>query len=125
MGVSTRELVKLSARVAEEKKAGDLVVLDLKGISSVTDYFMICSGTSDTNVRAIADTVREKLEEKGIRALGVEGYSDGTWILLDYVDFVLHIFHYEKRVIYALEDLWSDAKQVTFRRAAKTIREAP
>ena len=64
----------------------------------MTDSFIICSGSSDTNVRAIADAVREKLKEAGVKPFGVEGYREGTWILMDYIDFVFHIFHFEKRL---------------------------
>jgi len=95
---------------AEGKKATDIVALDLRGISSVTDYFVICSGSSDINVKAIADAVQEKLSAAGVKPFGVEGRTEGTWVLLDYVDCVFHIFHHEKRATFALEDLWSDAK---------------
>ncbi len=97
---------------AEDKKAEDVVVLDLEGISSVTDFFLIAGGGSDTHVRAISDGIREKLAQEGIEPLGVEGYNEGTWILLDYVDFVVHVFHREKRIFFALEHLWSDAARL-------------
>ena len=114
---TTRDWVRLAVRAAEEKKAQNLVALDLRGLSSVTDYFIVCSGTSDTHVRAIAEAVREKLAEKGQRPFGHEGAQEGTWVLLDYVDWVMHVFHQEKRLFYAIEDLWADAKKVTFRAA--------
>lgn len=115
----TRDWVRLAVRAAEARKAQDLVALDLRNLSSVTDYFLVCGGTSDTHVRAIADAVREKLEEKGQRPFSFEGYADGTWVLLDYVDFVIHVFHYEKRLFYGIEDLWADAKKLAFRAPAK------
>lgn len=115
----TRDLVRLAVRAAEDRKAQDLAALDLRDLSSVTDYFIVCGGTSDTHVRAIADAVREHLEKKGQRPFSLEGYQEGTWVLLDYVDFVVHIFHYEKRLFYGIEDLWADAKKVAFRAATK------
>ena len=118
MGSKTMELLEVALRAAEERRATDPVVLDLRGISTVTDYFIICSGTSDTNVRAIADNVEAKLREAGVRPFGMEGYKEGTWVLMDYVDFVLHIFHFEKRLAFALEDLWKDAKRLSLPEAA-------
>jgi len=117
MAKTTRDFVRAAVRAAEDRKAQDLLTLDLRGRSPVTDYFVLASGTSDTHVRAIADHVREKLAEAGQRPYSFEGYEDGTWVLIDYVDFVVHVFHAEKRVYFGLEELWSDAKRVTFRAA--------
>jgi ribosome-associated protein len=115
---TTRDMVRLAVRTAEGHKAKDLKTLDLRGLSSVTDYFVVCSGTSDTHVRAIAEAVREKLREKGQRPYSAEGIEEGTWVLLDFVDFVVHVFHYEKRIFYGIEELWADAKEVVFRAPA-------
>jgi ribosome-associated protein len=112
MGLTTIELLQTAIRAAESRKATDSVILDLRGISSVTDFFIICSGTSDTTVKAIADAVEETLKKEGHPPLGVEGRQEKTWILLDYVDFVVHIFQHEKRLAFALENLWEDAKRV-------------
>lgn len=123
-----RDLLRVAVRAAEERKARDVSTLDLRGLSSVTDYFVLCSGTSDTHVRAIADFVSEELKRKGQRPFSLEGYREGTWVLLDYVDFVVHVFHQEQRVFYGIEELWADAKQVAFRApAAKkgASRKAP
>jgi ribosome-associated protein len=126
---TTRDLVKLAVRAAEDRKAQQLAALDLRGLSTVTDYFVVCSGTSDTHVRAIADAVREKLLAKGQRPFSLEGYAEGTWVLLDYVDFVVHVFHYEKRLFYGIEELWADAKSLALGAAAAkkpaTKRSAP
>lgn len=116
------EFLRIGAEAAEGKKAQNLTVLDLRGLSSVTDYFVICSGSSDTNVRAIADAVQETLKEAGLRPFGVEGYQEGTWILLDYVDFVFHVFHVEKRLTFALEDLWKDAPRLDFSKPAAAAK---
>lgn len=109
---TVRDLVRAAVRAAEEKKAKDVKAIDLRGLSAVTDYMVIATGSSDTNVRAIAEGVREKLLEKGERPFSTEGLSEGTWVLLDYVDFVLHVFHHEKRAYFGLEQLWADAKPV-------------
>jgi len=109
---TVRDLVRTAVRAAEEKKAKDVKAIDIRGLSAVTDYMIIATGSSDTNVRAIADSVREKLLEKGERPFSVEGLREGSWVLLDYVNFVVHIFHYEKRLYFGLEELWADAKPV-------------
>lgn len=109
---TVRDLVRVAVRAAEEKKAKDVKAIDIRGLSAVTDYMIIATGSSDTNVRAIAEGVREKLLEKGERPFSLEGLQEGSWVLLDYVDFVVHVFHYEKRVYFGLEELWADAKPV-------------
>jgi len=98
-------------RACSERKAVDGVVLDLAGISDATDRFVIVSGTSDTHVRAIAEHVLETLRQMGARAHHVEGLPAGRWVLLDYVDFVVHVFHPALREFYQLERLWGDAPQ--------------
>jgi len=109
---TVRDLVRVAVRAAEEKKAKDVKAIDIRGLSAVTDYMIIATGSSDTNVRAIAEGVREKLLERGERPFSVEGLQEGSWVLLDYVDFVVHVFHYEKRVYFGLEELWADARPV-------------
>lgn len=92
-----------------ERKAMDGVVLDLRGVSDATDYFVVVSGTSDTHVRAVAEHVLDALRNKGVRPHHVEGLAAGRWVLLDFVDFVVHIFHPALREFYQLERLWGDA----------------
>jgi ribosome-associated protein len=116
---TVRELVRAAVGAAEEKKAKDVKAIDMRGLSAVTDYMVIASGSSDTNVRAIADGIREKLLEQGERPFSVEGVNEGSWVLLDYVDFVVHVFHYEKRLFFGLEELWADAKPVSIAAAAE------
>ena len=94
------------------KKALNLSLLDMRGLTSFTDYFFICSGTSDRQVQAIAEGVREVLEEKGVRPLGIEGTLEGKWILMDYEDVVVHIFLEPVRQFYDLEGLWVDAPRI-------------
>lgn len=96
------------AGILEEKKAKDLSTIDIKDISILADYFIICSGTSTTHIRTLADEVEEKMEKVGIRVLHKEGYNSARWILLDYGSVVIHIFHEEDRGFYNLERLWSD-----------------
>ncbi|HEX5726173.1 MAG TPA: ribosome silencing factor [Longimicrobiaceae bacterium] len=100
------------ARVADllaDRKALNVVLLDLRGLSSATDWFVIASGTSDTHVGAIADHVIEELRKAGTRPLNVEGARAGRWVLIDYFDFVVHVFHPAARDFYQLERLWGDA----------------
>ena len=95
---------------ADEKKARDIVQMDMIGLMSTNDYFVICSANTATQVRAIADNIEEKMEKAGISFLHKEGYREGEWVLLDYGDTVAHIFQQEAREYYALERLWGDAK---------------
>jgi ribosome-associated protein len=92
-----------------DRKAVDVVLLDLRGISTATDFFIVASGRSDTHVTAVAEHVVDELREAGVRAAGVEGMRGGRWVLLDYVDFVVHVFHPAAREFYQLERLWGDA----------------
>jgi ribosome-associated protein len=92
-----------------ERNARDPVLLDLRNLSDATDWFVIASGDSDTHVRAIADNVLERAERHGVRPAGVEGKGSGTWVLLDYIDVVVHIFVPRVRDFYRLEELWGDA----------------
>jgi ribosome-associated protein len=101
--------LELAIAACGERKAVDGVVLDLRTLSEAADYFLVVSGTSDTHVRAIADHVLETLAAQGARAHHVEGLTQGRWVLLDYVDFVVHVFHPALRSFYQLEGLWVDA----------------
>jgi ribosome-associated protein len=97
---------------ADGKQALDIVVLDLRAASGFTDFFVICSGANPRQIRAIADAVSEKLREEDVRPAHVEGYERSEWILLDYFDFIVHVFSKETRAFYALERLWGDADRV-------------
>ena len=103
------EGVRRAADLALELKAVGVVVLDLRGISSATDYFVIASGTSDVQVKAIAEHVVDELKKDKVRPSHVEGMTGGRWVLLDYIDFVVHVFHPQARDFYQLENLWGDA----------------
>ena len=95
-----------------DRKAVDPVILDLRGLTAATDFFVIVSGTSDAHVRGMAEHLIEALAPQGVRPHHVEGLPQGRWVLLDYVDFVVHVFHPELRDFYQLERLWSDAALV-------------
>lgn len=103
------ERLQAMAEAALERNARDGVVLDLRGLSDATDYFLVASGESDTHTRSIAENVRERLEEHGETPAGVEGREAGRWILLDYIDIVVHVFLPRVREYYQLERLWGDA----------------
>lgn len=107
--LTSLNLAKAAGRLALSKKGFDVKILKLKSISSICDYFVIASGEADVQVRAIAKTVEEELIKLGVKPLHREGYTAGKWILLDYVDVVIHIFHDATRQFYALEKLWGDA----------------
>lgn len=104
--------VRHAVAAAQEKKAEDLRVLELAGVTDFTDFFIICTGANARQVQAIADAVEERLRDLGHRPLHVEGYQRGHWVLLDYGDFVLHAFQPEQRKFYGLDKLWVDAEEV-------------
>ncbi|HEY7682845.1 MAG TPA: ribosome silencing factor [Gemmatimonadales bacterium] len=106
------EELSVAVQAIDDLKGRDIVVLDLRGLSEATDYFVVASGTSDAHVRGIAESVLAKLHRRGVRAHHVEGLSGGRWVLLDFVDFVVHLFHPETRSFYRLERLWSDAPEI-------------
>jgi ribosome-associated protein len=106
------ERILLALHAAGEKKVIDSIVLDLREIASFTDYFLLMSGTNERQVQAISDGIVETLKKAGTPALRVEGYKTAEWILLDYGDFVVHVFDEKARKFYDLERLWRDSKQV-------------
>jgi len=108
--ISSRSLSKLVGSYALEKKASKIEILDLRKLTDITDYFVICSAEVALHARAIADHITGNLEKKGIKSWHSEGYQSSRWILLDYVDVVVHIFLEESREFYGLEKLWGDAK---------------
>ncbi len=109
-----KEILPVVVDAILDRKGEDVAVLDMMGCSSITDYFIVCHGRSTRQVQAISDRVEEKLKkEVKVRPAHVEGYSGGEWILLDYIDFVVHVFTEEKRKYYELERLWSDAPLVS------------
>jgi ribosome-associated protein len=104
--------VDRAVTAAEDKKAEELVVLDLRKAAGFTDYFVICSGTNPRQIRAIADSIIETLAALGTKPAHLEGYDRSEWILIDYFDFIVHIFTPETRLFYGLERLWGSAERV-------------
>jgi ribosome-associated protein len=104
--------IKRAADAAADKKSEDLVILDLRKASAFTDFFVICTGANVRQVQAIADAVQEALRAEGIRPSLVEGYERGQWVLIDYFDFIVHVFSPATRAFYGLERLWGDAKRI-------------
>jgi ribosome-associated protein len=112
MAFTVEAILQKVVQAALKKKAMDLRVLDVRGLSMVTDYFVVCSGNSRTQVEAIADAIEEDLEPAGIAIQGLEGKKEGRWVLMDLGDVVVHIFHRDEREFYQLERLWGDAPLV-------------
>lgn len=111
-GKSSLELARLAGRAALDKKAEDLVILDVRELSSFTDFFVIMSGRSTRHVQGLAEAVEEALREKRLSPAATEGLRDGLWVLLDFNDVVVHIFYAETREFFDLEGLWHDAPRV-------------
>lgn len=107
--MDARECAIRASEAAVGKKAHDVIVLDLSSLTIVTDFFVICSGQNPIQVKAIADNVVESLAAAGRKPRGMEGYEGGRWVLIDYGDVVVHVFHEEERDYYSLERLWGDA----------------
>lgn len=114
MGFTNKEIAHKIAAAASDKKAKDILLLNMEGVSPVTDYFIIASAGNNILVKAIADNIEDKLAEEGIFATHKEGYAEGRWILLDYDSCVAHIFIEEERGFYNLEQLWGDAPSEEF-----------
>ena len=113
------DALKIALRAADDKKAYDLVALDISEIASFADYFLLCTGDSARQIQAIADEVEQRLQGLGIRPAHIEGYQNAEWILMDYIDLVVHVFSREARAYYYLERLWRDAKKLDVDRLLK------
>jgi ribosome-associated protein len=110
--LSAEHKAQRAARAALDRKAIDLVVLDVQALSNVTDYFLVCSGRSTTHLASITEAIRAELKEDGVRPLHAEGTTDSGWVLLDYGDVLMHVFLEDTRAYYALERLWGDAPSI-------------
>ena len=109
---NSKEMAKIAVAALEEKKAKDIKILDISGVSVLADYFIIASGSNRNQVQAMADEAQEKLYKAGYEAKQVEGYQTANWILMDYGAVVVHIFQAETRTFYDLELLWKDGRQL-------------
>lgn len=121
----SRERALLCLNASMEKKAKDLIILNVSSVSSFADYFILCSGTSDRQVRAIAAAIQESLKKAGILPLGVEGEDAGRWILLDYDDVIIHVFLESVRTFYDLERLWFETPRAAIPDGKASLKELP
>lgn len=112
--METKDIAQKIAAAANDKKAKDILLLNMEGLSPVTDFYVICSAGNSTLVKAIADNIEDKLAEAGVHPTHKEGYTDARWVLLDYGDVVAHVFLDEERDFYNLEQLWADAPSESF-----------
>src|SRR6476620_1702881 len=115
------ELAKKAAQLCLDYKANDVVLLDLRGVTDMTDFFIVASGTSDTHVRSVGENLAEDMKKLGAAAYHVEGTAKGRWVLIDFVDFVVHVFHPTLRDFYQLERLWSDAESIPIEAGTKAL----
>jgi ribosome-associated protein len=107
--MNNQDLLKIAVKAADDKRAEDILALNMEGISSIADYFIICHGNSDKQVQAIAKEMKDKAEENGYNVKRIEGFDEARWVLIDLGDVVAHVFHREERGYYKLERLWGDA----------------
>jgi ribosome-associated protein len=107
--MDVRNMLEIAVKAADAKRAEDIVALNMKGISLIADYFLICHGNSDKQVQAIAREIKEKVEEQNISLKRIEGFDEARWVLVDIGDIVVHVFHKDERGYYNLERLWGDA----------------
>lgn len=99
-------------KILDDKKAINIKVLDIRELTTMADYFIVCSGNSTTQIKAIADEVNEEMSKEGITPIGREGFATASWVLIDYGDVIVHVFNHESRDFYSIEHLWADAKEV-------------
>jgi len=110
--LTIKDIALLAADAADDKKAEDIDVLNVQGLTVIADYFVLCSANSDQQVRAVARAIDDKLSEKGIEPKKIAGMDDARWVLMDYTDVIVHVFKKREREYYDLERLWSDAEKI-------------
>jgi len=120
----TKEKLRIALRAIDDKQAQDVVVLDISGIAAFASYFLLCSGDSSRQIQAIVDEVELKLREEKIRPTHIEGYRNAEWVLMDYLDLVVHVFSKKARAYYDLERLWRDGKRLEVKKLLQA-RKAP
>ena len=109
---TSKEMVKFAYAALDEKKAEDIRIIDIAGVSVLADYFIICNGSNESQVRALVDNVEETLEKAGYPLKQTEGHGLGSWVLMDFGDIIVHVFDRENRLFYDLERIWVDGKQI-------------
>jgi ribosome-associated protein len=112
--LDSAQLARVAADVASDKKASDVMILDIQEVTTFADYFVICSGNSSRQINAVADAIEEELDKQGARLLHREGTADAGWVLLDFGDVIVHVFGAKEREYYRLERVWSEAKTVVY-----------
>lgn len=112
--MTSKELALACSQAAAEKKARDIILMDLRGISLIADYFVICTGNNNIQVQAICENIDEKLSETGQPPLRTEGFKEGRWVLMDFGSVIVHAFQLEERQYYNLERLWGDAEKTRY-----------
>jgi ribosome-associated protein len=118
MAIKGLKLAQACAKAADETKAETIRILDMRGVSNLTDFMVVCSGSSMPQLRAILRDVAGKVEEEhGVKPVHSEGKADSRWVVLDFIDVMVHVMHQELRDFYGLEDLWKDAKEVDWQAA--------
>ena len=117
-------LVEPYIKAVQGKKAFDIVALDVRKLTSYSDAIIIASGNSNRQVTAIAEFIKKELKDKGIRPYGIEGLKEGTWVLLDYVEVIIHVFYEEMRQFYDLEGFWADARRIEIDKSDSDSRES-
>jgi len=123
--LNSLEAAQLSAEAADNKKAFDILILDLRSLTYITDYFVICSASNTSQVGAISDGVNQALAKAGVHPSHVEGEAEASWILMDYGDIVVHIFDQQTRSYYALDKLWGDARRIPLATHLNTLQGIP
>lgn len=117
--MNSLQIARLCASAADDRKGEEILALDLRKISSVADFFVIVSGTSEPHLKAIRNHIEEKLKQKGVAARGVDGFPMSQWVVMDYIDVLVHIFSKDRREFYSLERLWGDAARVDWNGGSK------
>ena len=123
--LTTRQKILLAVNAALEKKAKNIVILNIKNVTSFADYTVICSGTTDRQVQSITSSIEESMKKAGTLPLGIEGEKGGRWVLMDYADIVVHVFYEPVREFYDIERLWSDAPKMEVDEEAGEVKSLP
>lgn len=117
--MTSLQIAHLCAEAADHRKGENIIVLDLRGISSVSDFFVIVSGSSEPHLKAIRNEIEHRLKEKHVSPKGIDGFPQSQWVVMDYIDVMVHIFAKDQREFYALERLWGDAKSIEWQEKPK------